>query len=90
MKRILKYSLIVLFWLGVWWLASIIVGMPLILPSPIDVAIKLGEMALTWSFWRVMMVSALRVTVGIAVSYAGGFLLAILCHKIRFLPEFSA
>ncbi len=64
-----------------------IVGMPLILPSPIDVAIKLGEMALTWSFWRVMMVSALRVTVGIAVSYAGGFLLAILCHKIRFFYD---
>jgi NitT/TauT family transport system permease protein len=61
--------------------------MPLILPSPIDVAIKLGEMALTWSFWRVMMVSALRVTVGIAFSYAGGFLLAILCRKIRFFYD---
>ena len=85
MKRILKYSLIVLFWLGVWWLTSIIVGMPLILPSPIDVVIKLGEMALTPSFWRVMLVSALRVTAGIAISYVSGFLLAVLCYKVHFL-----
>lgn len=87
MKRVLKYSLIVLFWIGIWWLVSAIVGLPLILPSPLDVLIKLGTMATTAMFWRVMVTSAIRVTVGIALSYLGGFLLAILCHKVRLLYD---
>ncbi len=87
MKRVLKYSLIVLFWIGVWWLASAIVGLPLILPSPLDVLLKLGTMATTAMFWRVMITSGIRVTIGIAVSYLGGFLLAILCHRFSVLHD---
>lgn len=87
MKKVFKYSLIVLFWLGVWWLCSAIVGMPLILPSPLDVLIKLGTMAATGTFWRVMITSAIRVTLGILISYLAGFLLAILCHRVRFIHD---
>lgn len=87
MKKTIKYTLIVLFWLGVWWLCSALVGMPLILPSPLDVLIKLGTMATTATFWRVMVTSAVRVTVGITLSYLGGFLLAILCHHVKFVHD---
>jgi len=87
MKRVLKYSLIVLFWIGVWWLISAIVGLPLILPSPLDVLVKLANMATTAGFWRVMITSAVRVTIGIILSYFGGFLLAILCHRVRFVYD---
>lgn len=87
MRKAIKYTLIIAFWLGIWWLCSVLVGMPLILPSPIDVLIKLGTMALTGTFWRVMITSAVRVTVGIVLSYLGGFLLAILCHKINILHD---
>lgn len=87
MKRVLKYSLIVLFWIGVWWLASAIVGLPLILPSPLDVLFKLGTMATTATFWKVMITSGVRVTVGISLSYLGGFLLAILCHRFGVLHD---
>lgn len=87
MKKALKYTLIIVFWLGIWWLCSALVGMPLILPSPIDVLIKLGSMAATGTFWRVMITSAVRVTIGIILSYLGGFLLAILCHKVKFLHD---
>ena len=65
MKRILKYFLIVLFWLGLWWAAAAIVNLPLILPSPIDVLVKLGQMSATPLFWRVMLISSVRVLVGI-------------------------
>ncbi len=87
MKRVLKYSLIVLFWIGVWWLVSAIVGLPLILPSPLDVLVKLGTMATTAVFWRVLFTSTVRVTIGITLSYIGGFLLAILCHRIRLIYD---
>lgn len=88
MKRILKYSLIVLFWLGVWWICSAIVGMPLILPSPLDVLIKLGSMAITFDFWKVMLTSIVRVAIGILLSYLAGFLLAVLCHRFKFIYDF--
>ena len=88
MKRILKYSLIVLFWLGLWWAASAIINLPLILPSPIGVLIKLGQMSATQIFWRVMLISAIRVLIGIVVSYVLAFFLALLCHRFKFLYDF--
>ena len=88
MKRILKYSLIVLFWIGLWWVAAAIVGLPLILPSPIDVLIKLWQMCQTTLFWRVMLVSSVRVTLGILISYAMAFMLALLCHRVKILYDF--
>ena len=88
MKRILKYSLIVLFWIGLWWVAAAIVGLPLILPSPIDVLIKLWQMCQTTLFWRVMLVSSVRVTLGILISYATAFILALLCHRVKILYDF--
>ncbi len=42
---------------------------------------------MTGTFWRVMITSAVRVTIGIILSYLGGFLLAILCHKVKFLHD---
>lgn len=88
MKRILKYSLIVLFWIGLWWVAATIVGLPLILPSPIDVLIKLWQMCQTTLFWRIMLVSSVRVTLGILISYATAFMLALLCHRVKILYDF--
>lgn len=90
MKRILKYTLIVLFWLGLWWAVSAIVGLPLILPSPIDVLIKLVQMCRTDLFWRVMLVSSVRVTIGILFSYAAAFLLALLCYRVKLMDDFFA
>lgn len=88
MKRIFKYFLIVLFWLGLWWAAAAIVNLPLILPSPIDVLVKLGQMSATPLFWRVMLISSVRVLVGIVCSYALAFALALLCHRVKFLYDF--
>ena len=85
MKRILKYTLIVLFWIGLWWAASAIVGLPLILPSPVDVLIKLGQMSMTPLFWRVMLISSVRVFIGIVLSYVAAFALALVCHRVKLL-----
>lgn len=87
MKRILKYTLIVLFWIGLWWAASAIVGLPLILPSPVDVLIKLGQMSMTPLFWRVMLISSVRVFIGIVLSYVAAFALALVCHRVKLLHD---
>ena len=88
MKRIVKYSLIVLFWVGLWWAAAAIVGLPLILPSPIDVLLKLAQMSTTPLFWRVMLISSVRVLIGILLSYVAAFALALICHRVKFLYDF--
>ncbi|MBO5842101.1 MAG: ABC transporter permease subunit [Clostridia bacterium] len=87
MKRILKYTLIVLFWIGLWWAASAIVGLPLILPSPVDVLIKLGQMSMTPLFWRVMLISSVRVFIGSVLSYVAAFALALICHRVKLLHD---
>jgi NitT/TauT family transport system permease protein len=87
MKRILKYTLIVLFWIGLWWAVSAIVGLPLILPSPVDVLIKLGQMSMTPLFWRVMLISSVRVFIGIVLSYVAAFALALVCHRVKLLHD---
>ena len=87
MKRILKYTLIVLFWIGLWWAVSAIVGLPLILPSPADVLIKLGQMSMTPLFWRVMLISSVRVFIGIVLSYVTAFALALVCHRVKLLHD---
>ena len=66
------------------------IGLPLIFPSPIDVLIKLIQMTQTGLFWRVMLISSVRVTIGIIVSYAVAFILALICHRIRFMNDFFA
>ena len=88
MKRILKYTLIGIFWLGIWWAAAAIVNLPLILPSPLAVLIKLSQMIKTSLFWRVMLVSSIRVLVGIVISYCTAFALALACHRVKFLYDF--
>ena len=90
MKRILKYTLIVLFWICIWWGISAIVGLPLILPSPIDVLIKLWQMCSTALFWRVMLVSSVRVTIGILLSYVLAVLMALICHRVKWMHDVLA
>lgn len=88
MKRAFKYSLIIVFWIGLWWAVSAIVNLPLILPSPIGVLLKLGQMSATSLFWRVMLISSVRVLIGIVISYMLAFLLALLCYRVKFLYDF--
>lgn len=63
--KILLSSLAVLLWLIVWHIASIRLGKPLLLPTPISVAERLGELIVTQNFWRYTLRSLLRVVSGI-------------------------
>ena len=90
MKRVVKYTLIVLFWIGLWWVASAIVDLPLIFPSPLAVLLKLGQMSATRQFWHVMLVSAMRVLIGIVCAYTAAFFLAVLCYRVHFFYDFFA
>ncbi|MBE6690757.1 MAG: ABC transporter permease subunit [Ruminococcaceae bacterium] len=86
--RLLGYCypiLALLFWVGVWWLIAAILRKPLILPAPPAVLRTLGELAITWPFWRTVLLSLLRISGGILLALLSGSLLALLTVKSRFI-----
>ncbi len=86
-KRILRYALILAFWLGVWALGAWAVGKPLLLPYPTAVIKRLLELMHTLDFYEVILHSLWNILFGIAIALLLGIFLAVLTHKIRILRE---
>ena len=79
--RILFGLLSVLFWLLIWWLLSLKVNSPLLLPDPITVLRRLFELLLTVSFWSTVVVSIGRILFGILIAVVLAILVAVLSVK---------
>jgi NitT/TauT family transport system permease protein len=77
MRKIIKISLIILFWLGVWEIASLIVNLPMLFPSPITVIKRLFGLVLEWDFYKSILISLFHVLFGIIVAVFFGIILAI-------------
>ena len=68
----------VLLWLIVWHIAAIRLGKPLLLPTPLAVAKRLGELIVTSNFWRYTLRSLLRVLGGIVLGVGIAVIVAAL------------
>ena len=66
------------FWLAIWCLAAACVDQPLLVPSPIAVLRRLGELAAAPLFWRSTLVSLLRIFCGALAGTILGTLCAVL------------
>lgn len=66
----------VLFWVLLWQAAATAVGMPLLLPSPLEVLVRLGQLGSTWSFWQTVLSSLRRILTGFVTGVTAGTLLA--------------
>lgn len=71
-RKLLKFGLITLIWLGIWQIIAISVGEELLLPSPVSTVRALWELCGTALFWRTLRTSFLRVLTGILISLALG------------------
>lgn len=71
------------FWLAVWYLAALWVNNPLLLPTPVDVLRRLGQLALTASFWQITFTSIGRILLGVVSGVALGVGLAVLTSISR-------
>lgn len=87
LRTLLLYAGSVCVWVLVWTLIARRVGEELLLPSPGSVVRRLGELAVTADFWRIVGTSLLRILAGMAVGIAAGCLLALLTH---FVPPLYA
>ena len=73
------------FWLLIWWLAAYAVNLPLLLPSPLQTIVALKDLIVTALFWKNLLLSLLRVLIGILLSLGIGTLLAVLTTKSSLL-----
>lgn len=85
-----RWLLPAVFWIAVWWLASLIVGKTLLIPSPPEVLRTLGALVVTGAFWRYTALSLLRITLGLLCGIAAGILTAVLTNRFSWLRALLA
>ena len=79
-----KYSIIrilaVLFWVGIWQIASMWLGQEILLASPVSVLKKLSELIFTVDFWQSIGFSFGRIIFGFTLAVVLGILLGIAAY----------
>ncbi|MCI8388977.1 MAG: ABC transporter permease subunit [Clostridiales bacterium] len=80
--RIVRGALVLIFWLAVWEMISLIVGLDLLVPSPLTVARTWLKLAGTSKFWLSTLLSLGRVLLGAVAGIMIGGLLAFLTHYV--------
>ncbi|HIR46055.1 MAG TPA: ABC transporter permease subunit [Candidatus Caccousia avicola] len=81
LRRFLFSALAVLFWLAVWEIASLLVHLELLLPSPVRVAERLLALAGETEFWAAAGGSMLRVLCGFFLALLTGLCGAALAFR---------
>ena len=82
-----KYGLQVLaaaFWIAVWQLASMWLGQEILLASPVSVIKKLGELIVTYDFWKSVGFSFGRIVLGFLLALVTGCILAVVAYRFSF------
>ncbi|MBE6548598.1 MAG: ABC transporter permease subunit [Ruminococcaceae bacterium] len=87
LKKILKYTVVIAFWIAVWQIASMKVDMELLLPSPRATVERLFELAKTREFYDIILQSVRRILIGTIQATLLGVALAIVTAKIGFLHD---
>ena len=80
-KKLIRNLLAMLFWLAVWQGFAVILAKPLLLPSPVEVLVRLSQLVLTADFWYYTLVSLWRIVLGVGVAIVLGLVLAVLCCR---------
>ena len=87
---ILKNLIVLLFWLAVWHLLALAVAKPLLLPAPLAVIGRVGELMLTGSFWKITAVSLGRILLGLICAVVLGVVLAVATSRFKLLRSIFA
>lgn len=89
-RKILTVFVVFLFWISVWWIVALLVNDSYLLPSPLDTLLALKELICLESFYKVVLLSFLRVIWGLILGITFGTVLAFVCHKLGFLRTLIA
>lgn len=86
----IKNLLATLFWVAAWHILSVSMANPLLLPTPLQVLRRLGELMLTAGFWQTAAVSIGRILLGAVSAMALGVVLAVLTTSSSLLDALVA
>ena len=85
LKKIFQIAFSIIFWIGIWALASYKLNNSFLMPSPKSVVISTLELIKTSEFWIIISQSLLRILLGIVIAVIIGILLAIITTRISFV-----
>ncbi len=85
LKKLLQIVLSVLFWIGIWALASYRINNSFLIPSPKSVIVNTAKLIKTADFCLIISQSLLRILLGIVVAIVIGIALAIITTKVSFM-----
>ncbi len=77
LKKVLVAVAVTAFWIGVWQVVYMLVGKDIVIPSPLNTAIRLGELLKTAEFWGITASSVIRIFSGYVIGVVLGVVLAI-------------
>lgn len=78
MRSFVKNLLATLFWVAAWYLLAKFLGNPLLLPTPVQVLRRMGQLGATAEFWKVTLASIGRILTGAVCAMALGVVLAVM------------
>lgn len=85
LKTFAKNLIVLIFWLAVWQTLAMAIGKPLLLPAPLDVVERMGELMLTGDFWHTVALSLGRILLGVVCATLLGASLALATSFSRLL-----
>lgn len=76
-RSIIRKTIIILFWIGIWAIAAKVINQPLLLPTPVSVVARIFMLAAQSHFWKITVLSLSRIMLGILAALLLGILVAI-------------
>lgn len=83
-EKILSVAIAIL----LWHVLADIISEKVLLVSPLDVVIRLSELVFESSFWKTILFSFKRITLGFLIAVITGTILAILSYRYRLVEVF--
>ncbi len=86
-RRFFEGLLVLAFWLLIWQALYLLVQKDLLLASPLQVARRLGQLALDPGFWKSVLLSLLRIQAGYLAGLLIGTLLAVATVRFSWVDK---
>ena len=87
-KKASKVIIIIAFWILLWQLASAIVNLPLLFPTPAGVLKKLFALMSQKAFYKSTLSSFVRILFGIMIAVIFGVFMAVVCSFSKIIYDF--
>lgn len=88
-KKLLKGTAILTFWLLIWQAAAMIINDNFLIPSPLETLNALINLGKTWEFYEAALESLLRIIIGFTLGVAVGFLGGVTASKFSLFNDFT-